>query len=165
MSEQASSAQAAQREPSRSLSSATFCRRLDPSQQSSSPCSRVSERKRDVDLLCVACLTSAKAAASSFLGSSCAGAAAGWAAGAVPLVAGVASLLTGSGAVAGAGAAGVVSVGFVVLAVGCSVVAVGADSSFFAFFLLKRLLKAFFTWSIASGAVCLMSALCRPKVC
>jgi hypothetical protein len=79
-------------------------------------------------------------------------------------VAGAASLLTGSGAVAGAGAAGVVSVGFVVLAEGCSVVAVAAGSSFFAFFLPKRLLKAFFIWSIASGAVGLMSAMCCQKV-
>jgi hypothetical protein len=69
----------------------------------------------------------------------------------VPVEAGTASLFAASGAVAGAGAAGVVSVGFEVLAVGCSMVAVGAASSFLAFFLPNRPLKAFFSWSTASG--------------
>ena len=75
----------------------------------------------------------------------------------MPVEAGAGSLFAGSGAVAGAGPAGVVSVGFEVLAMGCSVVAVGAVSSFLAFFLPKRPLKAFFSWSIASGAVSGMS--------
>jgi hypothetical protein len=57
-----------------------------------------------------------------------------------------------AGAGAGAGAAGVVSVGFVVLEDDCSVVAVGVASSFLAFFLPNMPLKAFFSWSIASGA-------------
>ena len=94
-----------------------------------------------------------------------AGAGAGAEAGAVPVDAGAVSLLAGSGAVAGAGAAGVVSVGFVVLAEGCSVVAVGAAaaSSFLAFFLPNMPLKAFFSWSIASGAApsCQFSSLYR----
>ena len=120
------------------------------------------------NILDVASLTSATGAASSFLGSSCAGAAAAGAGtgaaagagagadtGAVPVDAGAVSLLAGSGAVAGAGAAGVVSVGFVVLEDGCSVVAVGAASSFLAFFLPNMPLKAFFSWSIASGAIVL----------
>jgi hypothetical protein len=62
------------------------------------------------------------------------------------------SVLVGSGAVAGAGAAGLVSEGFDWATAGVSEVAVGVGSSFLVFF-LKRLLKAFFIWSIASGAV------------
>jgi hypothetical protein len=67
--------------------------------------------------------------------------------GAVPVVAGVVSVLTGSGAVAGAGAAGVVSEGLDWVFDGAA--AVGVGSSFLDFF-LKRPLKAFFIWSMAS---------------
>jgi hypothetical protein len=118
-----------------------------------------------VDLLCVASLTSASAATSSLLAPSWAGAGAGagaeagtgcGAAGSGALLAGVTSGFTGSGAVAGAGA-GAVSVvaGSVTGAAldGLSIVGVGSGcSSFLAFFLEKRPLKAFFIWSMASGA-------------
>lgn len=67
-------------------------------------------------------------------------------------VTGVGSLFTGSGTLAGAGAAGVVSVGLVACELeGVSAVAVGVGSSFLDFF-LKRPLNAFFICSIASGA-------------
>jgi hypothetical protein len=113
-----------------------------------------------VDLLCVASLTSASAATSSLLAPSWAGAGAGagaeagtgcGAAGSGALLAGVTSGFTGSGAVAGAGA-GAVSVTGAALD-GLSIVGVGSGcSSFLAFFLEKRPLKAFFIWSMASGA-------------
>ena len=60
------------------------------------------------------------------------------------MVAGVASVFAGSGALAGAGAAGVVSEGFGCALEGVSAVAVGLGSSFLGFFLEKRPLKAFF---------------------
>lgn len=69
--------------------------------------------------------------------------------------AGGASVVAGVGAVAGAGAAGAVSVlvGSAAL-LEAAVVAVGWCSVFFVLlFFLKRPLKAFFSWSIASGAV------------
>jgi hypothetical protein len=70
------------------------------------------------------------------------------------VAAGVVSVFAGSGAVAGAGAAGVVSVGLVCagVAAGASDVAVGLGSSFLDFLPLKRPLKAFFIWSMASSA-------------
>lgn len=95
-----------------------------------------------MDLLWVAFLTSAKAAASSFLGST--GDAAGW----------VGSLLVvgGSGAAAGDGAAGVVSLGFAAADEEASEAAVGVGSSFLDFF-PNMALKPFFSWAMASGAV------------
>jgi hypothetical protein len=112
----------------------------------------------DVDLLCVAFFTSASAATSSLLAPSWAGAGAeagAGCAGAGALLAGAMSVFAGSGTVAGAGA-GAVSV-FAGSATGAaldglSVVAVGLGCSSFLDFFLKRPLKAFFIWSIASGA-------------
>jgi hypothetical protein len=94
------------------------------------------------------------------------GAATAAAGGAVPVDVSsfAASGFAASGAVAGAGAAGVVSVGLVSAGLawldeGVSVVAVGAGWFFFVFFLLNRPLRAFLTWSSASGATC-----CRVSV-
>ena len=58
--------------------------------------------------------------------------------------------VAGSGAVAGAGAAGVVSLGFVAAGEDASDVAVGVGSCLD--FFLKRLLKPFFSCASASGA-------------
>ena len=105
------------------------------------------DKESDVDLLCVASLTSATAAAGAVAGSTGLAGSAGI---------GVVSVFAGSGAVAGAGAAGVVSVGFASAFAGAAVseVAVAAGSSFFDLLLLplKRPLKAFFIWSMASSA-------------
>jgi hypothetical protein len=57
------------------------------------------------------------------------------------------------GAVAGAGAAGAVSVGCVAAAASGAVVGVGLDSSFFLSFLRNNPLKAFFIVENASGAM------------
>jgi hypothetical protein len=71
----------------------------------------------------------------------------------VPVVAGVVSVLTGSGAVAGSGAAGALSVGFACADEAASAVGVGAGSSFLDFLPLKIPFKALFIWSMASSAV------------
>jgi hypothetical protein len=83
------------------------------------------------------------------------------------VVTGVASVFAGSGAVAGAGAGGVVSEagGWADAAPdGAWVVEVGVGSSFFGFF-LKRPLNAFFIWSMASGAVGILSDICTLERC
>lgn len=105
----------------------------------------------------MAFLTSVKAAASSFLGSPATGSTAGLGGsaagtGAASAFACVLSTLSGSGTVAGAGAAGVVVLGAAWAGEATSEVAVGAASVFLGFF-LKSPLKAFLTWSMASSAI------------
>jgi hypothetical protein len=70
------------------------------------------------------------------------------------LSAGFASVAGAAGVVAGSAAAGVVSVGAVSVLVGSVTAAAGVSSVFgFLSFFLKRPLKAFLSWFIASGAV------------